>query len=78
VSLKRNLKNLKRTFYRHFWWFILAACLAALLFYGLSAFTAKPTVETITTHAPVVNANTNQLREVDYQPSKRARRRGSN
>jgi hypothetical protein len=67
--------NLKRTFYKHFWWFVLAACLSALLFYGLSAFTETPTVETITTHAPAFNANNNQMREVDFQAPKKARRR---
>jgi Na+/H+-dicarboxylate symporter len=75
VSLRRNLKNLKRIFDRHFWWFVLTACLAALLFYGLSAFTAPPTVETITTHAPVLNANSNQMRDVDFQPPRKLRRR---
>jgi hypothetical protein len=46
-----------------------------LLFYGLSAFTAKPTVETITTHAPTPGANSsNLMREVDYQSPKRRRR----
>jgi hypothetical protein len=67
--------NLKRTFYKHFWWFVLAVCLTALLFYGLSAFTETPTVETITTHAPAFNANNNQMREVDFQAPKKARRR---
>jgi hypothetical protein len=75
VSIKRNLKNLKRVFFKHFWWFVLAACLAGLLFYGLSAFTAKPTVETITTHAPVFNANSNQMREVDFQSPRKPRKR---
>ena len=75
MSLKRSLKNLKRVLYKHFWWFVLTACLAALLFYGLSAFTAKPTVETITTHAPAFNADNNQMREVEY---KKPRKRGSN
>jgi len=75
MNLKRNLRNLKRTLYKHFWWFVLTACLAALLFYGLSTFTAKPTVETITTHAPVFNANSNQMREFDFQPPRKARRR---
>jgi hypothetical protein len=54
---------------------VLAACLLALVFYGLSAFTANPTVETITTHAPVFNANNNQMREVDFQPQKKTRKR---
>jgi len=70
-----GLRKIKRTFYKHFWWFVLAACLAALLFYGLSSFTATPTVETITTHAPAFNANNNQMREVDFQAPKKAHRR---
>jgi hypothetical protein len=75
VSLKRNLKNLKRAFYKHFWWFVLVACLAALFFYGLAAFTTPPTVETIATHAPVFNTNSNQLHEVDFQAPRKPRRR---
>ena len=75
VNVKRNLKIIKRIFYKYFWWFVLAACLLALLIYGLSAFTAKPTVETITTHAPVFNSNSNQMREVDFQPQKKMRKR---
>ncbi|HVE56174.1 MAG TPA: hypothetical protein VNB22_05045 [Pyrinomonadaceae bacterium] len=71
ISFRRS----KKIFYRHFWWFVLAACLLALVFYGLSAFTANPTVETITTHAPVFNANNNQMREVDFQPQKKTRKR---
>ena len=74
-NLKRNSKKLKRFFSRHFWWFVLAACLIALLFYGLASFTTNPTVETITTHAPVLNANNNQMREIDYQSPKKTRRR---
>ncbi|MEP6901583.1 MAG: hypothetical protein ABJA66_07525 [Actinomycetota bacterium] len=75
IKFRGNFIKLKKAFYRHFWWFVLAACLLALLFYGLSAFTAKPTVETITTHAPVFNSNNNQMREVDFQSPKKVRRR---
>ncbi|HEY0460351.1 MAG TPA: hypothetical protein VGC97_14530 [Pyrinomonadaceae bacterium] len=70
-----RFKKIKAVFKRNFWWFVLAACLFFLLLYGLSAFTEKPTVETITTHAPVFNGNNNQMREVDFQAPKRARRR---
>jgi hypothetical protein len=75
IKLGRSFKKLKRIFYKHFWWFVLTLCLLALLLYGLSAFTAKPTVETITTHAPVINTNNNQMREVDFQSPKRQRKR---
>jgi hypothetical protein len=70
-----NLKKTGKVFRRNFWWFVLAACLLGLLVYGLSAFTEKPTVETITTHAPTFNANNNQMRDVDFQPSRKTRRR---
>jgi hypothetical protein len=70
-----SLKKIKRVLRRNFWWFVLAACLFLLLLYGLSAFTEKPTVETITTHAPAFNANNDQMREVDYAPKRAARRR---
>jgi hypothetical protein len=74
-KFKQKFNRLKRIFHRHFWWFVLAACLLLLLFYGLSAFTEKPTVETITTHAPAFNSNNDQMREVDFQSSKKVRRR---
>ncbi|MBS1797543.1 MAG: hypothetical protein JSS81_27215 [Acidobacteria bacterium] len=71
----RQYEDLKRVLSRYFQWLVLAACLLGLLIYGLTAFTAKPTVETITTHAPVFNSNNDQLREVDYSSPRRARRR---
>jgi len=70
-----SFKKSKKIFYKHFGWLVLAACLFLLLIYGLSAFTAKPTVETITTHAPVFNANNNQMREVDFPSQKKTRKR---
>jgi hypothetical protein len=74
-KIGRNFNKVKRIFYKYFWWFVLAACLLALLLYGLSAFTAKPTVETITTHAPAFNSNSNQMRDVEFQPPKKVRKR---
>jgi len=70
-----NFRKSKKVFYKHFWWFVLAVCLLTLLFYGLSAFTAKPTIETITTQAPVFNANNNQMRDVDFPSQKKTRKR---
>jgi len=75
VNSKRRFSKIKRGFYRNFWWFVLAVCLLALLFYGLSSFSEQPKVETITTHAPTFNANNSQMREVDFQPAKKMRRR---
>jgi hypothetical protein len=75
VSVKKYLRDLKNLFFRHFRWFVLIACLAALLFYGLAAFTARPTVETITTPVPVFNADNNKMREIDFQSRKKTRRR---
>lgn len=75
MSFKRNLRNLKSAFHKNFWWFVFAACLAALLFYGFHGFTAQPAVETITTQAPTFNSNNNQMREVDFHTPKRAGRR---
>ncbi|HEY8561241.1 MAG TPA: hypothetical protein VIL74_12770 [Pyrinomonadaceae bacterium] len=73
MRLRRNLRKLQRTFRKHFWWFALIACLAALFFYGLSGFTNAPTVETITTHAPVFNAN--QMREAGFKQPRKSRKR---
>ncbi|MDQ6788322.1 MAG: hypothetical protein M3033_16075 [Acidobacteriota bacterium] len=48
VSEERQTGRLNKTF----GWLMLASGLLILLFYGLSFFFARPTVETITTHAP--------------------------
>jgi len=72
--MAHRFKKSKNIFYRHFWRFVLAAWLLTFFIYGLSVFTEKPKVETITTHAPVFNADNNQMREVDYTSPKRTRR----
>jgi hypothetical protein len=48
ASSEKQIGRLKKTY----GWLVLAAGLLLLLFYGLSSFFARPTVETITTHAP--------------------------
>jgi hypothetical protein len=70
-----DFRELKRIFHKYFWWSVLAACSLLLIIYALSAFTKQPTVETITTPAPVFNANNNQMREVDYQAPRKVRKR---
>ncbi len=52
-------------------WVVLAGCLSALMFYGLTFAFSKPTVETITvTPANAVSNNKNNdlIRDVNYQP----------
>ena len=52
-------------------WLLITCGLLSLLFYGVSSFLAKPTVETITTHAPTSNSdNKNALREVNFEHRK--------
>ena len=56
---------------RIFLWLVVAGGLLSLLLYGLSSFLAKPTVETITTHAPTSNSdNKNTLRQVNFENRK--------
>ncbi|MEP7038701.1 MAG: hypothetical protein ABI891_10170 [Acidobacteriota bacterium] len=53
---------------RIFLWLLVTGGLLSLLLYGLSSFFAKPTVETITTHAPTFNNDA--VREVNYKDQK--------
>ncbi|MBA3693196.1 MAG: hypothetical protein H0X15_06185 [Acidobacteria bacterium] len=61
--MKYNLDKIDRIVL----WLILVIGLVSLLYYGLASFVARPTTETITTHAPTVNSNNNSMRTVNFQ-----------
>lgn len=66
VESKEKTNRLKHIL----WWLLLSLGLLALLSYGLSSFLAKPSIETITTHAPSFNANSNMMRDAKYSRRK--------
>jgi Na+-driven multidrug efflux pump len=69
-SFETAMKNDFEKIDRIFLWLILTIGFISLLFYGLASFLARPTTETITTHAPAaLNSNNNSMRTVNFKSS---------
>jgi len=63
----REVKTMRSNWLNLGAWLLLAGCLSAFLFYGLSFFLSKPTVETITVDPSASVINDNSVRDVKYQ-----------
>lgn len=63
----KEVKAMENNWYNLGAWLVLASCLSALLFYGLSFFVSKPTVETITVNPSNAVINSNQMQDIKYQ-----------
>lgn len=55
------------------WRLLLAIGMTAFLAYGLSAFFSRPTSETITTHPPKFDSNTQPMQNAGYGSNRRRR-----